>query len=269
MNDHDPRAHARAVLGGADPGIFAAILGAVLGRRHLLVVGYPGVGATMMVRAAYNLLPDVPIEYPRPPWAVDVLYGRDPIPRPPFRAPHHTVSVAGLCGGGTPPRPGEATLADGGVLFLDEWPEFSRACQQAITWIAHACEVEIVRARGVVTMPARATIIATAHACPCGFRGHPDRACIDPPSAIARYQARVDTFADLTPARVGPTRATSGADLKLRDYQARARDRIHADLLDEHRAALLRALELDLASMPTDERDHLLARCSPEGAWPW
>lgn len=178
-----------------DPGIFATVLGAVAAGRNLLVTAYPGVGVTMAVRAAWTLLPDVPIDYPRPPWALDEAMFRDPIPRPSFRAPHHTCSLVGLLGGGRPVRPGEVSLAHGGVLLLDELPEFKGS---VIEHVAHALadgEVTIVTARETKRFAARPrSVIATMHRCPCGMLGHPDRACVDPPSSIARWTARVDVF---------------------------------------------------------------------------
>ncbi len=110
--------------------------------------------------------------------------------------PHHTVSVAGLLGGGGPVRPGEVTLAHGGLLFLDELPEFSRRALEGVAWILDRGEVEIVRAGRIVRFPARFRLLAAMNPCPCGYLGHPERACVCPDRSIARYQARVARLAN-------------------------------------------------------------------------
>ena len=109
----------------------------------------------------------------------------------PARMPHHTVSAAGLLGGGTPVRPGEATLAHGGVLYLDELPEFSRRCVEGLREPLDCGHVEIYRASGRQILPARFRLIASAMPCPCGFRGHAERGCICGPSIVQRYRARM------------------------------------------------------------------------------
>ncbi|MEX1368759.1 MAG: ATP-binding protein, partial [Nannocystaceae bacterium] len=102
-----------------------------------------------------------------------------------------TVSVAGLLGGGRPLRPGEVSLAHRGVLFLDELPEFSRACLEGLREPLEAGEVSVVRAHGAVTLPARFQLLAAMNPCPCGFLGHPQRACVCSPPSVARYLSRV------------------------------------------------------------------------------
>jgi magnesium chelatase family protein len=105
--------------------------------------------------------------------------------------PHHTVSVAGLLGGGNPPRPGEVSLAHRGVLFLDELPEFPRACIEGLREPLEDGAVTIVRARYALHYPARFQLMAAMNPCPCGFLGHPERVCTDSPAAVQRYQNRV------------------------------------------------------------------------------
>lgn len=112
----------------------------------------------------------------------------------PLRAPYHTVSVAGLIGGGSlhgMPRPGEVSLAHGGVLLLDEWTEFARGAQQALLHTLDRGTARFERTGGTWAYPARpALVIAVRTPCPCGYLGHPDRACTDAPRAVARHLDR-------------------------------------------------------------------------------
>lgn len=109
----------------------------------------------------------------------------------PVRMPHHSCSVAGLLGGGTPVRPGEATLAHGGVLVMDEAPEFSRSACEGMREPLDTGRIRLVRARYTVDLPARFRLIATMAACPCGFYGHPSRACVCGPTVMRRYHERI------------------------------------------------------------------------------
>jgi len=109
----------------------------------------------------------------------------------PFRAPHHSASVAGLVGGGAPPRAGEASLAHNGVLFLDEMPEFAPSALQCLRQPLEDGTVTLVRAEGRISFPARFTLVGAANPCPCGFFGDPDRQCRCPPAVIERYANRI------------------------------------------------------------------------------
>jgi magnesium chelatase family protein len=109
----------------------------------------------------------------------------------PFRAPHHTVSYAGLVGGGNPPRPGEASLAHNGVLFLDELPEFHRGTLEALRQPLESGLIAVARAGGQGIFPARFAFVAAANPCPCGHLGDPRRPCRCSGTAVERYQARL------------------------------------------------------------------------------
>src|SRR5262249_46481665 len=109
----------------------------------------------------------------------------------PLRAPHHTSSCASLLGGGADVRPGEATLAHYGVLFLDELREFRRDGLEALRQPLEDGQVTVGRAQRTVTMPAAFTLVAAMNPCPCGFLGHPARPCLCPPPMVQRYRSRL------------------------------------------------------------------------------
>ncbi|MEZ4280770.1 MAG: YifB family Mg chelatase-like AAA ATPase [Myxococcota bacterium] len=169
---------------------------AAAGGHGLLLTGPPGTGKTLLARRLPALLPplreDERLEAFCIADAAGILAPEAPIPdRPPFRAPHHTASAAGLLGGGNPIRPGEASLAHRGVLFLDELPEFDRRCLESLREVLEQGVVRIARAHGTWELPARFQLIAAANPCACGGYGTPGRDCRCDDAALARYQRRL------------------------------------------------------------------------------
>ncbi|AXG98763.1 ATP-binding protein [Deinococcus wulumuqiensis] len=169
---------------------------ALAGGHNLLMVGSPGSGKTMLARRAPGLLPPLTrteaLEVTRIHSAAGLLTSRGSFSRhAPFRAPHHTVSDAGLIGGGSIPKPGEVSLAHRGLLFLDEFPEFSRKALETLRQPLEDGRVTISRARATVEYPARFQLIAAMNPCPCGHFGDPEKPCTCTPNERTRYAARL------------------------------------------------------------------------------
>jgi magnesium chelatase family protein len=169
---------------------------AAAGGHNVLMVGPPGAGKTLLARAMPGILPRMAIEE-----ALDVtrIYSvADQLPADvplirsrPFRSPHHTISHAGLVGGGNIPHPGEISLAHRGVLFLDELPEFGMRVLEVMRQPLEDKVVTISRARGTLTFPANFQLVAAMNPCPCGYYGDPVKACTCSNSTITRYKKRI------------------------------------------------------------------------------
>jgi magnesium chelatase family protein len=169
---------------------------AAAGGHSLLLIGPPGTGKSMLAQRLPGLLPPLSDEETLSSAALQGLAAAMPPPvgTRPLRAPHHTASAVALVGGGSPPRPGEISLAHGGVLFLDELPEFPRAALEALREPLESGQITISRAARQASFPARFQLVAAMNPCPCGWRGTPaglGKSCRCTPEAVARYQAKL------------------------------------------------------------------------------
>jgi magnesium chelatase family protein len=221
---------------------------AAAGGHGLLLIGPPGAGKSMLARRLVRLLPPPNLTERLEITRVLSAAGRWPgglAKARPFRAPHHTSSYAGLVGGGPLAHPGEISLAHGGVLFLDELPEFRREVLESLRQPLESGQISLSRAARHVDLPARFQLVAAMNPCPCGYRGHPRIACPCAPSLVQRYRRRISgplldrielvveiappSIEELAPreAEVGAkvTGAWSETTLRARVEQARTRAR--------------------------------------------
>lgn len=169
---------------------------AAAGGHNVLMAGPPGTGKTLLARSLPTILPLLSREEAIEVTKIYSVSGLLPSDKPlvrsrPFRSPHHTISYAGLVGGGAVPRPGEITLAHRGVLFLDELPEFGSQSLEILRQPLEDKIVTISRAAGAITYPSNFILVGAMNPCPCGYLGHPTRDCTCSSAQITRYQKRI------------------------------------------------------------------------------
>jgi magnesium chelatase family protein len=251
---------------------------ACAGGHALLLRGAPGCGKTMLARRVPGLLPPLALEEALEVTRVHGAAGRLTEDAPivwerPFRAPHHTASPAGLLGGGSPPRPGEISLAHLGVLFLDELPEFDRRCLEALRQVLEEHRIVVARARTTCVFPARLQLVAAANPCPCGWRGSAARDCRCDDAALVRYARRIsgplldriDLQVELRPVAWSeldtPATAPTSRDVRARVGEARRRQ-AERGAGRWHTNAAIPDAELDAAVAAMPEARALLGRAA-------
>ncbi|MBR1433465.1 YifB family Mg chelatase-like AAA ATPase, partial [Ruminococcus sp.] len=212
---------------------------AAAGGHNALLIGSPGSGKSMLAKRMPSILPPLTFEEALETTKIHSISGlltpeMPIITKRPFRSPHHTISSAGLAGGGTVPHPGEVSLAHNGLLFLDELAEFDRKTLEILRQPLEDRKVTIARASGTVTYPCTIMLIGAMNPCPCGYYGHPKRKCICPKNKVTGYLSKIsgplldrfDLHIEVAPVEFGDlsskTKEESSAEIRKRVVAARA-----------------------------------------------
>jgi magnesium chelatase family protein len=246
---------------------------AAAGGHNVLMTGPPGSGKTLLARSLPSILPAIrsgeALEVTRI-YSVGGLLRRDQplIAQRPFRAPHHTISHAGLVGGGRMPRPGEISLSHRGVLFLDELPEFGQSILEVLRQPMEDRVVTISRAQGAVTYPANFMLVAAMNPCPCGFYGDPTKECTCSESTVSRYQKRVsgplldriDIFVEVPRVEYEKLAADT-----LGEPSAAVRERVQASRARQEERFSDRRIASNAEMSPTEVREHCQSRVGESG----
>lgn len=250
---------------------------AAAGGHNVIMVGAPGSGKTMLARRMPTIMPPMTLEESLETTKIHSVAGkigthRGLITARPFRAPHHLTSQVALIGGGQSPQPGEVSLANNGVLFLDEMPEFGRSVLEVLRQPLEDRHIAIARAKYAVDYPANFTLIASMNPCPCGYYNHPTKECTCSAAAVHRYMAhisgplmdRIDIHVEVVPVSIAELstteRAETSAEVRKRVIAARDIQQRRFEGLDIHCNAMMNSAMLRRFAPLSRECSELLER---------